>query len=556
MIFEENKLLLQRVYHWEKERGKEIYLTQPMGDGKVEDFNWERVVDEARRMAGYLKAQNFPEKSQISILSKNCAHFIMSDLAIWMAGHVSVALYPTLNAETVNYILTHSDSKLLFVGKLDGWEGMKPGVPDGLPCVSYPLSPPNDYPTWNDITLKTEPIEGRPTRPGEDLGILIYTSGSTGQPKGVMLSFDNMSFAGWNFGEVLKIGTQDRMLSYLPLAHSFERAALQSLSLCHGCRVFFAESLDTFAQDLRRATPTVFQSVPRLWLKFQQGVFKKLPEKKLRLFLKIPILSSIIRKKVLTGLGLQHTRMAASGSAPIPASLIEWYRNLGLELLEGYGMSENFAYSHVSLPGRTRAGYVGEPMPGVEVKISEEGEILVKSPATMVGYFKEPEKTKECFTEEGFLKTGDRGEVDELNRLKITGRVKELFKTSKGKYIAPVPIENMINADSYIELSCVAGAGQPQPYAVVQLAEELRKKLSDPSVKAEVVDHLKKLVDDINKKVEHHEALEFLAIAQDEWGIENGFLTPTMKIKRNILENTYGPKVEKWYDSKEKVILE
>ncbi|RME78751.1 MAG: AMP-binding acetyl-CoA synthetase, partial [Planctomycetota bacterium] len=213
---EEKNLVLQRVYHHEKERGDSIFLTQPMGEGKIEDYTWKRVVDESLRMAQYLKSLGFPPKSQIAILSKNCAHFIMSDLAIWMAGHVSVALYPTLTAETVNYILTHSESKALFVGKLDTWEEMKSGVPEGMPCISYPLSPPNDFPKWDEIIQNTEPLSERPVRPKDELAILIYTSGSTGKPKGVMLSFGNISFAGWNFGEVFEIGPQDRFLSYLP----------------------------------------------------------------------------------------------------------------------------------------------------------------------------------------------------------------------------------------------------------------------------------------------------------------------------------------------------
>ena len=153
-----NKLPLDMVYYWEKTKGNSLYMTQPIGDGKVVEYTWKRAVDEARRMASYLKSLNLPEKSRIGLISKNCAHWIMSDWAIWMAGHVSVPLYPTLNADTVGYILDHSGCELLFVGKLDDWDMMKPGVPESMRCVSYPLSPPNDYESWDDIVAKFPPM--------------------------------------------------------------------------------------------------------------------------------------------------------------------------------------------------------------------------------------------------------------------------------------------------------------------------------------------------------------------------------------------------------------
>ncbi len=549
-----SKLLLQQAYAKEKRRADDLYMTQPVGDGRVERYSWARTLDEARRIAAYIRAQNFPPKSQIALISKNCAHFIMTDLAIWMAGHVSVALYPTLNADTVAYILEHSEAKMLFVGKLDTWDEMKEGVPDGLPLVSYPLSPENDYPTWNDIIAEHEPIEDSPTREPEEMALIIYTSGSTGRPKGVMHSFGAISIASHGIIALLELTKDERMLSYLPLAHAMERWLGECVSLVAGFQLFFAESLDSFVADLRRASPTVFMSVPRLWLKFQLGVFKKMPPDRLRLFLKIPILNNVVRKKILTGLGLEHVRFAGSGSAPIPGELIQWYKDLGLELLEGYGMSENFSYSHVSMPGKTRVGYVGNTYPEVECKISEEGEILVKSPANMMGYFKEPAMTAESFTDDGFLKTGDRGELDAEGRLRITGRVKELFKTSKGKYIAPAPIENIINTDPHVEMSCVSGNGYPMPYAVVQLAEDLQGEVKDKAVRAEVEGALEKLLAKVNEEVEHHERLGFIAVSNKPWTIEDGYLTPTMKIKRAKLEEEYDPLLDGWYAAKKKVI--
>jgi long-subunit acyl-CoA synthetase (AMP-forming) len=552
----DSQLLLDRVYHWEKTTPDKLYMTQPFGGDRVEEYSWKRTVDEARRMATYLNTLDLPAGSRIGILSKNCAHFIMSDLAIWMAGHVSVALYPTLASETVHYCLEHADVKLLFVGKLDGWDNMKVGVPEGMPCISYPLSPPNDFPTWDTLIKEHEPLAESPSRTADEMAIIVYTSGSTGQPKGVVHSFATIGVTADSFVRLFHVNGSDRFISYLPLAHVFERAAIECLSIFSGAQVFFADSLDTFVHDIQRARPTLFQSVPRLWLKFQLGVFSKMPPKKLNLFLKIPILNNIVRKKVLTGLGLQDTRLAISGSAPIPPELIGWYRSLGLELLEGYGMSENFCYSHMARPGRVRPGYVGEPDPGCEVRISDAGEILVKSPANMLGYYLDDERTAEAFTEDGFLKTGDRGEEDELKRLKITGRVKELFKTSKGKYVAPAPIENLINTDPNVEVCCVSGSGQPSAYASIMLAPDQKAALSDPAKKAAITKELEELLASVNSRIENFEEMQFFVVVKDDWQIENGFLTPTMKIKRNVIEETYDPKLDGWYKSKQRVIFE
>lgn len=548
------KLPLEQVYRWEKAKADDIYLTQPMGNGVVQEYTWNRAVGEARRMASYIKAMNLPPKSRIGILSKNCAHWIMSDLAIWMAGHICVPLYPTLNAETVKYILEHSEAELLFVGKLDDWEMMKPGVPDDLPCVSYPLSPKTDYPSWDNIVAENAPMQEDTVRDPEELATIVYTSGSTGKPKGVMLSFQALGVAASGVAEALDIKPTDRMLSYLPLAHVFERFAVEQSSIHIGAQLFFADALDTFLDDLRRAKPTVFISVPRLWSKFQLGIFKKMPPKKLNRLLKIPVVSGIVKKKVLTALGLEYCRFAGSGSAPLSGDIINWYRNLGLELLEGYGMSENFAYSHISLPGRSKVGYVGEPMPGVEQRISEIGEIEVKSPATMMGYYKDEEKTKETFTEDGFLLTGDKGEIDSMGRLKITGRIKEIFKTSKGKYVAPAPIENKIVGHDALEMVCVSGADQPQPFALLMLSDETFAKQADASFRKEVEPQLLELMKEVNDSVDPHEALQFMVVVNEQWTIENEFLTPTMKIKRNVIDDVYGPLQEGWYGSRQKII--
>jgi long-subunit acyl-CoA synthetase (AMP-forming) len=420
--------------------------------------------------------------------------------------------------------------------------------------IAFPLAPKNDLPKWDEIIAKTEPIEGNPSRERDDIGLIIYTSGSTGRPKGVMHGFGAMSDAVRGMVEELKLCHDDRGLSYLPLAHVFERAYVECTSMVAAHHIFFAESLDTFVQDLQRCRPTVFISVPRLWLKFQLGVFKNMPEKKLNFLLKIPVLSGIVKKKILTKLGLDTARLAGSGSAPIPAELIAWYRKLGLNIVEGYAMSEDFAYSHLSTEEFNEPGYVGVPYKGVKVKISESGEILIDSAGKMLGYYKEEAMTKESFTEDGYFKTGDRGERKANGLLKITGRVKEIFKTSKGKYISPAPIENLINNDSHVELSCVSGLGMPQPYAQIVVAEDLREKLGDEAVRSKVDAALNSLLKNVNAELEHHEHLQFMVVVADDWTIANGCLTPTMKIRRSAIEELANPNMEGWYETGSKVL--
>lgn len=548
----DSKLILDYVYDHTDAHPDRVFLSQPVGGGKVTDYTWAQTVDQARRMAAHLQSRGLERGARVAILSKNCAHFFMAELAIWMAGYTTVAIFPTEVAETVHFVLEHSGASLLFVGKLDTWEAQKPGVPASLPRIAFPLAPQTDYDTWDAIVARTDPLGGRPQRGADELAMLIYTSGSTGQPKGAMVSFGAITRAGEGFSnytrERLGRETEIRLLSYLPLAHSFERSCVEASTLVGGdAHVFFAEALDTFLTDLQRARPTVFISVPRLWLKFQQGVFAKMAPQKLDRLLGIPILGRIVAKKVLKGLGLDQVRNAASGSAPIPPDLIAWYRRLGLKLYEGYGMTEDNSFSHASNEKFNEPGYVGVAMPGVQVRISDEGEILIKSPGQFSGYYKQPELTAASFTEDGFFRTGDLGELRADGLLKITGRAKELFKTAKGKYVAPAPIENLLNAHPMVELSLVSGVGQPSAYAMVVLAESLRPQMGDPTVRARVQDELGQLLQDVNQQVPEYEHLRMIVVAREPWSIENGCLTPTMKIKRGRIEAAVAAQVEVWY---------
>jgi long-chain acyl-CoA synthetase len=276
-------------------------------------------------------------------------------------------------------------------------------------------------------------------------------------------------------------------------------------------------------------------------------VFTKMPPRKLDRLLRIPIVRGVVRRKILEGLGLGEVRLAASGSAPIPAELLDWYRRLGLELLEGYGMTENFSTSHITRPGEVKLGYVGRPQDGVEQRFSPEGELLVKSPGTMLGYFKADDLTKEVLGPDGFLRTGDMGQIDDMGRLKITGRVKELFKTSKGKYVAPVPVENALMLHDDVEQALVAGASMPQPLGMVILSDAARDRARDGALRSARERSLEAHLERTNAALDPHEQLEKLVVLGEPWTIDNGMLTPTMKVRRAVIEKRYEASFDAWY---------
>ena len=537
---------LEMMYKWEQEKGNEVFLSQPI-NSIWHDWTWEEVMLEVRKMAAYIKSLNLEKKSKIAILSKNCAHWIMSDLAIMMSGHISVPLYPNLSAKILNKILIHSETKMMFVGKLDDFEKMKSGIPSDVNCVTYPFYS-QDYPKWNDLIRDVSPLQENVIRDDNELATIIYTSGTTGDPKGVMHKFYNFSFATTNAVNALPL-KDESFFSYLPLSHIAERLLIEMGSIYCGGKVSFAESLDTFAQNLSCSQPSVFLGVPRIWTKFQQGILAKLPQKKLNILLSIPIISSLIKKKIQKGLGLSKARNVFTGAAPTPAALIRWFESLGILIQEAYAMTENTCYSHVSFREKIKIGSVGQALPLCDVKLSEQNEIMIKHDALMDGYYKDEEQTNDTI-KNGWLYTGDEGEIDSEGFLKITGRVKDIFKTSKGKYVAPSPIELKLSANKNIEQVCIVGTEIPQPIALVVLSDRGRNK-----TKEDLISSLEKTLEVVNPKLEKHEKIHNIIIVKEEWTIENNLLTPTMKIKRNAIEKIYRINYQEWYDSSKKIVF-
>lgn len=548
-------LPLQCLYRWERERGGDIFLTQPMGAGQVQDITWAQAADQARRIATWLKAQGWPEGSRVAIIGKNSAHWILADLAILMAGYVSVPIYPTFNGEALAYILAHSEAKACFVGKMDGIENLQTGIPADMPLITMPLAPMMKSLLWTDLLAHNTPLAGTPAPPMDALCTIIYTSGTTGKPKGVVQTFRAIAWALSSATRRVQMGDNERYISYLPLAHVAERMLIEQGALRFGGHIFFAESLDTFVQDLQRARPTVFFSVPRLWVKFQQGVFAKMPAEKLKRLLGLPLIGGLVRRKILKGLGLDQCRIAAGGAAPMPADVLQWYRKLGLDLIEVYGMTENCGVSHATLPGGRDTGSVGLPYDGVESRIDPTtGEIQMRSNALMQGYYKDAAATADAMTSDGWLRTGDKGKIDAQGNLSITGRVKDIFKTSKGKYVAPAPIEDLLVLHPDIEACAVTGANLSQPLALVMLSQDAVARCGAADAKAALTESLTRHLATVNAKLEPHEKLDCLAAITTAWTPENGFVTPTLKVKRMRVEEAYANQYEGWLAQRKPVV--
>jgi long-chain acyl-CoA synthetase len=544
------KTLVDFFYDHESSHPDNVYLKQPFGD-QWRETTWRETGLQARKLVSYIHSLGLPPQSNIGLVSKNCAEWVVADLAIMMSGHISVPFYATLTDAQINQVLVHSGCKVLFVGKLDDWKGMKGGIPAEVQCIAFPdYNPDPAHIQWNDIMAKFAPDSSNHRPKLSDPFTTIYTSGTTGNPKGVMMSYKSMAAAIDDTTEILKGNLPNaRFFSYLPLCHVAERNLVEATSLVSGGTIYFAESLETFAKNLAVASPTHFLAVPRIWTKFQQGILGKMLQKKLDLFLKIPILNNIVKKKIRVGLGLNDVQLVLTGAAPMPESVIRWFRKLGIVIQEAYGMTENLGAVCMMPPNKIKDGTVGKVYNGVTVKIAEgTGEILMKSDWLMEGYYKEPKLTAETIID-GWLHTGDVGEVDSDGYLKITGRVKEMYKTSKGEYIAPSQIEFGFADNNFIDQICVVGQSLPQPIALIVLSDIAHKTDRD-EVRIALKDNLKAL----NPNLKSYERVKKIVVMTEPWTVDNNMLTPTMKIKRNVIEKNFEPNMEKWYEHDDTII--
>ncbi|TOG28030.1 AMP-dependent synthetase [Vibrio parahaemolyticus] len=533
----------EMILKWAAERPNEVYLKQIINRQFVE-FTYAEVADQALKLVSALRGLGIQPGDKVALVSKNCAEWFICDLTMMLGDYVSVPIFPTAGADTIEYCVTHSESKALIGGKLDDPAATQQVI-DAMPelisiALPYDSAPQCQY-QFNALIADAVPSKERPQHYDDKLMSLVYTSGTSGLPKGAMLTYGAFSWSVQQLINHIGIQANDRLFSYLPLAHITERVYIFGSSIMGGVPTAFPESLDTFIEDVKMHRPTLFISVPRLWTLFQQRIQDKLPQKKLNFLLKIPFVNSLIKKKLAEGLGLDQARVLGCGSAPVSPALLDWYHSVGLNITEAWGMTESFAYSTINYPFRAdKIGTVGNAGPGIELKIADDSEIMVRGKGLFSGYYKNDIATQESFDSDGWLHTGDIGAIDKDGYLTIQGRKKDTFKTAKGKFVSPVPIEKKLFEYSRVEMMCLIGLGLPGPILLVVPHDFPHFD------KERYARTTRKVIARMNQELASHEQIKGVLMIKEPWSIENGVLTPTLKIKRHVLEQKYHELGHNW----------
>jgi long-subunit acyl-CoA synthetase (AMP-forming) len=428
-----------------------------------------------------------------------------------------------------------------------------------LPIISFPHYDGNsevkEGHQWDDFINKFEPQKENYYPKADDVWTIIFTSGTTGDSKGAVIKYESLM----NTREIheafnpLGIDTSgnNRFISYLPLNHIFERICIEWTCLRYGGSISFVESLETFGQNLQDVEPTTFAGVPRIYTKFQEKILAKMSQKKLNILLKIPFVSSIIKKKLRAALGWTKVRVIVSGAAAMPNSLLNWYKSIGVYIINGYGMTENCCVCTNLDPFQPLGvGSVGKvSSPSVDLKITDEGEVCMTGPFLMDSYFKNEEMTKETL-KDGWLHTGDMGYIDENGFLYITGRVKDIFKTSKGKYIEPSVLESYFGKITDFQQMCIVGLGLDQPILLAVPSEKAKTNKEDFNKK------MSNYLSEVNKDLDGYKKIKKIVMVKEEWLPENGLSTPTLKIKRAKIDQRFSENYQEWYNSTEEVLWE
>ncbi len=573
--------------------------------GLWHDISWNEYYRLAKYVGSALISMGLEKGDCVSIIGENCPEWVIIDLGIQGAGGVAVGVYTTNAWPQVEYVVKDSESKFFFVEneeQLDKWLHFRDNVPSLQKVIVWDLEGLRHFKdpmvmTYADLLeMGREVVEKESNlyeqrtdeiNP-EDLSVLVYTSGTTGPPKGSMLTHRNVTWMARAIVMDNPVQDDDNVMSFLPLCHIFERLFSVFVHVTYGYTVNFIESLDTVTDNMREISPTVGYAVPRVWEKYLSAVYIRMSDatwfKKLVFgialkigraratldmsFKPVPIYLQVLYwlaylavfRKLKERLGFDRLRVAYSGAAPIAPDVLHFFQSIGVNLIEGYGQTEGSGVTTASRIGRVKFGTVGPPLAGVEVKIAEDGEILVKSPGVFKGYYKNPEATAETI-EDGWLFSGDVGEIDEDGYLKITDRKKDIIVTAGGKNITPQYIENKLKASSYINDAVVIGDKRKfisclimiDEDNVVKYAQDNKIQFStykDLTQSPEIVKLIQGEVDQVNETLSRVEQVKKFTILPKKLYEEDGEVTPTMKVKRKYVNEAFSDLIEAMYKSR------
>ena len=570
------------------ERNPSSIAYQAKVGGRWQPTTWRTYVDQIQLAARALIGLGLPRGGRVAILGFNRPEWVIFDHAAMMAGGCPAGIYTTCSAEEVQYIVHHSESHVVLVENAEQLAKVKAKRAE-LPQLRWIVTmrgvtaTGDDVLTWDDLlargerTPQTELDRRIDAIEQADLATLIYTSGTTGPPKGVMLTHDNLA---WTSRTLLDLGgdrASDVLLSYLPLSHIAEQMCTVHMPATSGAQVYFAESIDKVPDNLKDARPTVMFGVPRIWEKFHAALAGKLAEQtgaKAKLIawarnvcsevnahrdrgealprtldVQYRVVRRLVIEKLHAAIGLDRAVELFSGAAPIAADVLAFFASLDLPIKEIYGQSEDTGPTSCNLVGKTKLGTVGPPIPGIEVKLADDGEILIRGPNVFAGYFREPEATAEALSD-GWLRSGDLGAFDGDGFLSITGRKKEIIITAGGKNIAPKNIEAALKQAPVIAEAVVIGDRRKFLTALITLDEAAARKLAPAGELArapEIEAAVQRQIDEVNRELARVEQIKKFSILSRPFGIDTGELTPTMKLKRKVIAQKYEREISAMY---------
>jgi len=565
--------------------------------GEYQSISFREIQSQVYNISGGLKSLGVQKGDRVLLLSENRVEWAFSDYATLTLGAVTVPIYPTLLPAHIEFIINNSEGKVIIVSTQVQLEKVLQ-VKDNLPNLEHIIliegEPQEDVLSWKELLQKGEAyLKDNPTLIEEslkqinrdDLASIIYTSGTTGVPKGVMLSHGNFLSNVEGSLQVIKVDHNDSFLSFLPLSHVFERMAGHFLAFHCGATIAYAESIETVAENLQEVHPTLMTSVPRFFEKVYARILESLEEDsalKKKIFFwaldvgkqaivyklkKLPlpgllktkynIANKLVYSKLRERVG-GRIRIFISGGAPLSREIAEFFNSAGLTLLEGYGLTETSPVITVNPEENFKFGSAGLPLPNVEVAIAEDGEILTRGPHVMLGYYKNPDATRETIDEEKWLHTGDIGYLDKDGFLFITDRKKNIIVTSGGKNVAPQAIENLLIASRYIEQAVVVGDKRKYCSAlIVPNWDNLKSFAQEKGISFEAEEDLfahpevqtlmRKEIDAVSVDLASYETIKKFRLLKEPFTIENDELTPTLKVKRNIIEKKYKALIDEMY---------